>query len=465
MATETESIISSVYGTDIGNYCSILISKKNSAYTHSIKYRFGELSGYIGASGNISAEEEKYTVTSVKFLIPADWAEQIPNSKSGTCTLTCTTYSDSTQVGDPQALTIQLNTYPMFCEPRIYIDILCDVLSETNQVTKNPEVVVRYRSKVRCTYRVTTLYGATVESVVINGINVGNASGSYDFENADTGTYTLVVTDSRGYTYRLTRNLTLIEYVELTNNAVIARTDPTSGNAILSIQGNYFNGTFGKTDNYLDVGYQIGTTGTMWGLEPTISENEFSISAEISGLDYTRNYTIVVTVRDALTTIEKKLTVKKGIPIFDWGETDFQFHVPVSFAEKGTLSSFPVEENNTTDTKAWSYRKYSDGSCDLWMTVPVGKESINTAFGAMFRSIALCAKPSSGDDPYLYPFRVYSPNVSVSFAPGGNDIVGVWIMSSGTSRRLPTFTLVSPEEISAISGGTLSIYVHGSAVS
>lgn len=465
MATGTESVISSVYGTDIGNYCSILILKKNSSYTHSIKYQFGDLNGYIGASGNITTDEEKYATTSVKFLIPAEWAEQIPNAKVGTCTLTCTTYSGSTKVGDPQTLTVEFSTYLPFCEPSIYIDFLGDVLSETNQVTKDPEVVVRYRSKVRCTYRVSTLYGATVESVVINGVNVGSDSGSYDFEKADTGTYTIVVTDSRGYTYRLARSLTLIEYVELTNNAVITRTDPTSGNAILSIQGNYFDGTFGKTDNYLSVAYQIGTTGSMWGLEPIISDNEFTVSAEISGLDYTRNYTIIVTVRDALTKIEKKLTVKKGIPIFDWGENDFQFHVPVSFEEKGTLSSFPIEENNTTDTKAWSYRKYSDGSCDLWMTVPVSKEAVNTAFGTMFRSIALCAQPSSGDDPYIYPFRVYSPNVSVSFSPSGNDIVGIWIMSSGTARRLPTFTLVSPEEISAISGGTLSIYVHGSTTS
>ena len=47
----------------------------------------------------------KITATSIGFSLPSSWYAQIPNSTQGTCTLTITTYSGTTQIGSAQTAT------------------------------------------------------------------------------------------------------------------------------------------------------------------------------------------------------------------------------------------------------------------------------------------------------------------------------------------------------------------------
>ena len=65
-------------------------------------------------------------------------------------------------------------------------------------------------------------------------------------------------------------------------------------------------------------------------ITPNFNKDQYTASAALSGLDYQRSHTITVTARDKLMTVTKTLTVGKGIPVFDWGENDFSFHVPIS---------------------------------------------------------------------------------------------------------------------------------------
>ena len=75
---------------------------------------------------------------------------------------------------------------------------------------------------------------------------------------------------------------------------------------------------------------------TTVSLSPTISNNTYTASADLTGLDYQNQYNISVSVVDKLSSVTKTVTVKKGIPVFDWGESDFAFHVPVNFEKGGT---------------------------------------------------------------------------------------------------------------------------------
>ena len=93
-----ESTISAT-DANIGSTSMIAVNRKSSGYTHSVRYSFGSLSGYIKADGSISATEVKLTDTYIGFPVPTDFYAQIPNAKSGICTLTCKTYSGDTQIG------------------------------------------------------------------------------------------------------------------------------------------------------------------------------------------------------------------------------------------------------------------------------------------------------------------------------------------------------------------------------
>ena len=78
--------------------------------------------------------------------------------------------------------------------------------------------------------------------------------------------------------------------------------------------------------------------GGQWQpVTPAINGEDFTVSAQLSGLDYRYSHTVELQISDSVGAISKSVTVSKGIPVFDWGENDFVFHVPVRFvATDGT---------------------------------------------------------------------------------------------------------------------------------
>ena len=139
--------------------------------------------------------------------------------------------------------------------------------------------------------------------------------------------------DSRGYEATANVEFTLIPYVLLTNNSSGQRTDPTSGNAKLTIKGDFYSGSFGAVDNALSVKYRIAPAGGSYGsyvsVTPTVNGNAYTASVALSGLDYEKEYNIQIVSADKLASVTKTVVIRRGIPVFDWGENDFAFHVPV----------------------------------------------------------------------------------------------------------------------------------------
>lgn len=80
----------SMPATTMGSANNTTITRASSSFTHTLTYSFGSASGTIAT---------KTTSTSVSWTPPTSLATQIPNSTSGTCTLTCYTYNGSTLVG------------------------------------------------------------------------------------------------------------------------------------------------------------------------------------------------------------------------------------------------------------------------------------------------------------------------------------------------------------------------------
>ena len=95
----------SATSVDIGSNTTITINRASSSFTHTITYSFGSLSGTIAT---------KTSNTSISWQVPTSFYAQIPNAKSGTCTLTCITYSGDTQIGTSSTtFTITANETPI----------------------------------------------------------------------------------------------------------------------------------------------------------------------------------------------------------------------------------------------------------------------------------------------------------------------------------------------------------------
>lgn len=320
-----ESTISAT-DANIGAVSMIAVNRKSAAYTHSIRYTFGSLSGYITADGGVSASEVKLSSTYIGWTLPESFYAQIPNAKSAKCTLTCKTYSGSTQIGSAKTCTLTCVAAESVCAPQITASVeASDELTPT--LTGSSTKLIRYCSDALCTISATARNSATLKQKRIAGQVVDGTTRTIKAIEADAVTFD--ATDSRGYTTSVTLPVDLVPYVKLTCRASTARETPTGDKVMLYISGSWYNGSFGAVTNSLTIRYKIGSASTWTDATVVVNSNIYSVVAELAGLSYSQTHTITIAATDKITTVQVSGTIKRGVPVFDWGEHDLEMHVPV----------------------------------------------------------------------------------------------------------------------------------------
>jgi hypothetical protein len=366
---------------DIGAVSMISVNRRNDAFSHSIAYQFGDLSGYIqDADGKVGADPVKLTATSIGFTVPESFYNQITDATSGECTLTCKTYSGTTQIGEEKTCKFRVTTNADECRP-VVTGTVVDVNSGTKELTSDENIIVLNASTALCTMTVEVKHGATVQTRMIAGRSV--TENSLQIEKTDQQEYTFSVTDSRGYTGTCTVKPFAVDYIPLTCNPVAKRKDPTSGAVVLMISGKCYKGLLTEPsipgpENEVKISYLANTGDEILQGEITLSDNDiqengsYSVSVDLTGFYYKKQYTIEVDAADKIKTLETTAVVRRGLPVFDWGENDFQFNVPVCFFKNENGNGIPildyVIEEGTTD-EGWHYRKWASHKIELWKTV------------------------------------------------------------------------------------------------
>lgn len=307
---------------NIGQNPTITINRASPNFVHTINCL---LDGKV----EIIAERTSDT-TITKWTIPEWFYEKIPDDKKGEAVIHCNTYDGSSKTAlGVTSCKLYFGTDEMTCRPSVSGTVV-DINDATYRLTSNANNLIRYHSTARCTMNVTLNKAAgSIKAKTINNIAV--TGDTLEIPNVETGVFDFWVKDSREYPNSDKETKYLIPYVKLTANVEGQRTDPTSGNATLNIKGNYFAGDFGAFSNELTVKYRVGN-GDYIRITPTIDEakNEYSVTVPLSGLVYTQSFSIEVEVKDELETVTKTVNIPKGIPVFDWGENDFAFNVPVT---------------------------------------------------------------------------------------------------------------------------------------
>lgn len=326
---------SSFAATDaaIGSVSTITIYRESKNINHRIKVDFGSVSGYVTNKGGFSSSPDTITGTSVAFTIPTDFYSAIPKAKKGTCTLTLYALSGSEVIGDPVTATIEITTVESRCNPTLTISLTHDN-ADTAELTGSNTIYIRGYSDAKCTVKATGRFGATIDKIWTNGEYTDNKDGTYTVSPVNSETIIFYAQDSRGYTGQISTSITLVPYIVLTNSASAGRPNPTDGSAFIQFQGQYFDDSFGAVKNSLSVKYKIeypdGSIDANWTtVTPTVSDDSYYAYISLSGFDYTKVFTIYTVVTDKLLNVEKTVVLKQGIPVFDWGKYDFQFHVPV----------------------------------------------------------------------------------------------------------------------------------------
>ena len=300
---------------NIGSNATITINRASTSFTHTLTYSFGSLSGTIAT---------KTSSTNISWTIPTTFYGQIPNSKSGTGTITCDTYSGSTLIGS-KSTSFTATVSESASKPTLSPTV-SDSNSTTTALTGNSSKFIKYYSNASVATGAQARNSATLKSqkITCGAKSITSASGTINA--VESGSFTFSATDSRGYTTTQTLNKTLIEYIKLTCS-LNAGAPTTAGVATLKISGNYWDGTFGKVANTLTVQYRYKAQGGSYGSWTTVSatksNNTYNATATISGLNYQTTYVFQARAIDKLATINTDEQARRTTPIFDWSKNDF----------------------------------------------------------------------------------------------------------------------------------------------
>ena len=300
---------------NIGSNATITINRASTSFTHTLTYSFGSLSGTIAT---------KTSSTNVSWTIPTTFYGQIPNSKSGTGTITCDTYSGSTLIGS-KSTSFTATVSESASKPTLSPTAV-DSNTTTTALTGNSSKFIKYYSNASVATGAQARNSATLKSqkITCGAKSITSASGTINA--VESGSFTFSATDSRGYTTTQTLNKTLIEYIKLTCS-LNAGAPTTAGVATLKISGNYWDGTFGAVANTLTVQYRYKAQGGSYGSWTTVSatksNNTYNATATISGLNYQTTYVFQARAVDKLATINTDEQARRTTPIFDWSKNDF----------------------------------------------------------------------------------------------------------------------------------------------
>ena len=207
----------------IGSSITININRHNSNFKHTVRYSWASKSGTIATNVD----------TSTSWIIPPDFANDIPNSASGTGTIYVDTYSGSTKTGT-QSTTFTASV-PADMKPTFSGVTLSDLNGAAQNLIPNGNTFIQIISNIKVAFNgASGSYGSSITGyrAEIVGKNQATSSngGSLGIMNYH-GTIKIraSVSDSRGR-WSDTRevSVTVLEYFAPALSFSIARTGSTS---------------------------------------------------------------------------------------------------------------------------------------------------------------------------------------------------------------------------------------------
>ena len=368
----------------IGTNLPITWSRASSSFTHTLVIKFGSKTyTYTGLT------------TGKDWTPPAELYSQM-SGKNGTGSLTLTTYSGSTTIGTAQTATLTLSANQADVEPQIETSTFEDTNDAMVGITNGTDVIVANKSLTQINFTFSTRGYAKAKTLVVNNVSrtiptgVGRSndasitdySVSVDLGTIKSNSFTIAVTDTRGYPAN-NKNSTptidsakFIDYIPLDVSSSFKRIAPTTGEVGMTFNGNFWEGNFGKVTNSLTISYKYKKKEdtTYSNLITLVKDSDYKISnnkyysgtgssqdvVELEALfDYKSIYDVQFFVSDAVTTLPTiNATITKGIPTFWWnGEkvvVNGELYIADENGENTSLVPKVKNEYSTSNTDTYS---------------------------------------------------------------------------------------------------------------
>lgn len=413
----------------MGTAATIKITPPVSGATSTITYKFGSASGTIVT---------KTSAASVSWTPPKSLAAQIPNSASGTGTLTVETYSGSTKLGS-RAYTVTISV------PSTMTPTLTVALSDPTRRADTYGGYIQSKSRLKVELTAAGVQGSTIKSYAIKVGDILSATS----DTATSGylpasgslTVTASATDSRGRTKTVTQTVTVTPYVSPTISALAVvrckangTEDPTGAYAKAT-----FSGAITALGGKNTASYRVETreTGTeTWSTVATAAAGQYSPTdvSVVFAVAANKKYDVRMVAVDAFESLASSNRFlpaaytsmhiadsmgSVGIGRLCDKEDTFQVGLAASFDEpvelgKGLAQPLPVESGGTgVATLAellaalgvkdyiieqgisgnWTYQKYASGYADLWWRGTVKPTSYTTVGSMVYTNIIRLSMP------------------------------------------------------------------------
>ena len=309
-------------------------NRKSSSFTHTIKVQCGSWSWTssaraVGASVNVT----------VPYSVIAQFSA---TSKTATATVTCTTFSGTTQIGSAQTCSVTFQVNASVDHANVGTITVQDTNARTSAVTQDDSIYIANISTLEATIPLTVSgsYTQLASAVVTCGnksqsytLSGTSASLTFEFDKVNASSLTVKVTDKRGNSVTGTKSWTLIAYQPVTAVATVGRPSATGSVGVGQLTGMAYGGNFGATQNSLSITIDfklhdapdydpLGTETDTLALTQS-GYNSYSDAFTFNyTLDYQYQYDIKFTVSDLFSTATYVAQLMQGLPIISWDENE-----------------------------------------------------------------------------------------------------------------------------------------------
>lgn len=334
----------SVSTVNLETSVTISTNRASTDFTHTLKYAIGTLSGTI-ATG---------VATSQAWAPPAELADAIPNSKTGTVNITCETYNGAQLVGSKTISLIVTIPNTSTYWPTATLSSIVEGATGLSGFT----VFIQGKSKFKVTSTSTLKFGATVAdyAVEIDGnVYHGSLVTSSTINKSGTVTIKLTVTDSRGYTATTSTTKTVEAYSAPKIMTFDALRAPNEQGTNLSVPINFSISPLGN-QNGKSHSLQYRLTGSSLSPLTTVAASyavnqTFTYNGILNG---NNSYEVVLTVTDSFSSVSQTIQIGTAFALWDMRATGRGFAIG-KVSEKDEFEvAIPTEFTNTVEVQGSS---------------------------------------------------------------------------------------------------------------
>lgn len=338
----------SVGAGTIGSAVAINIKRQSSSFKHTVRYHWGNKSGIIATNVD----------TSTAWTIPLDFANDIPNSTSGTGTIYVDTYSGGTKTGTQS--TAFTASVPASMKPTFTGVTLADLNTATQDVVSTANTFIQIISNIKVVFNgASGSYGSTITGykAEIVGKNQttnvnGGTLGIMNYNGAIT--VRASVSDSRGrWSEARDVSVTVLEYFAPGLSFSIARTGSMSSTLTVTRNAKIAPLMIGGSQkNTMSLSFKVARIGTYDYTSDTGANGYYrsthALTNSLANLSGTyganQSFVVIGTLEDRFTRTEFATTVATESVVFSYDRQGVGVN---KIRERGALDvNGPIYANN-----------------------------------------------------------------------------------------------------------------------